>query len=212
MTEAKESGPIRDDRREAILRAACSVFSRQGFHEARVEEIAREAGVGKGTVYFYFPTKEALLGEAIRSGFQTYLRVLEEAARSPGTVRERLTRMVEAGLSLALSFAPAGLLLRELPPVGGEVLGELARGRREVLELFASLIREGVASGELGEVPPETAALVLAGSLRSFFLERIFSGVSHPPRETARELVELLFRGLGRRPNGPDASGFPGPR
>lgn len=187
-----------DDRREAILRAACAAFFRHGFHEATVEEIAREAGVGKGTVYFYFPAKEALLEEAVRSGFQAYVRALREAASGPGTVRERLTRMVEAGLTLAFSFAPAGLLLRELPPIGGEVLRELARGRKEVLDLFASLIREGIATGELGRVPPDTVALVLSGALRSLFLERILSGASPPPAEAARELVELLFQGLGR--------------
>ncbi len=189
-----------DDRREAILRAACAAFFRHGFHEATVEEIAREAGVGKGTVYLYFPTKEALWEEAVRSGFRAYVQILEQAARTPGTVRERLTAVVEAGLSLALSFQPAGLVLREVPPLGGEVLRELAESRKEVLRLFASLIREGVAAGELAPVAPETAALVIAGSLRSFFLERVFYGLSLHPPEVARELVELLFRGLERRP------------
>jgi AcrR family transcriptional regulator len=54
-----------EQRRAQILEAALAVFSRDGFHAARVESIAREAGLAKGTIYLYFPTKEALLAAAV---------------------------------------------------------------------------------------------------------------------------------------------------
>src|SRR5688572_28918040 len=52
-------------RRTQILEAALAVFSREGFHATRVEAIAREAGLAKGTIYLYFPTKEAILSAAV---------------------------------------------------------------------------------------------------------------------------------------------------
>ncbi len=48
----------RSDRRQAVLRAAETVFSRRGFVEATIDDVAHEAGVSKGYVYTYFPTKE----------------------------------------------------------------------------------------------------------------------------------------------------------
>ena len=52
-------------RRTQILDAALAVFSRDGFHATRVEAIAREAGLAKGTIYLYFPTKEAIVQAAV---------------------------------------------------------------------------------------------------------------------------------------------------
>jgi TetR/AcrR family transcriptional regulator len=60
LREAHEEG-----RRTQILGAALRVWMREGFHAAPVEAIAREAGVAKGTIYLYFPTKEAILQAAV---------------------------------------------------------------------------------------------------------------------------------------------------
>ena len=75
--------PIRRRRKEArpaeILCAARAVFLENGFALAKVEEIARRAGVSKGTVYLYFPTKEALFEEMVRADF---LPVIEKLAQA----------------------------------------------------------------------------------------------------------------------------------
>lgn len=65
-----------EDKRNIILQAALQVFSAKGFHPATVDEIARRAGVGKGTVYEYFPSKEALFHNVIQSGIDFYMEAL----------------------------------------------------------------------------------------------------------------------------------------
>jgi AcrR family transcriptional regulator len=55
------------DRREAILAAALDEFSARGFAAARLDDVARRAGVAKGTIYLYFRDKEALFQELVRS-------------------------------------------------------------------------------------------------------------------------------------------------
>lgn len=70
--ENEHSRPRRrrkDARPAEILAAARAVFLVNGFALAKVEEIARRAGVSKGTVYLYFPTKEALFEEMVRADF-----------------------------------------------------------------------------------------------------------------------------------------------
>jgi len=56
-----------DERRAAILAAALDIFSENGFAAARLEDVAQKAGVAKGTLYLYFPDKEALF-EALLQG------------------------------------------------------------------------------------------------------------------------------------------------
>ena len=53
--------PVVTDKREAILRAAITVFAHNGYFNAKVADIAREAGVADGTVYLYFKSKEEIL-------------------------------------------------------------------------------------------------------------------------------------------------------
>ena len=53
----------KQERRDNILEAAALVFSEKGYHQARVEEIAVQAGIGKGTVYEYFASKLELFQE-----------------------------------------------------------------------------------------------------------------------------------------------------
>src|SRR5215217_9302381 len=66
-------------RREAILAAALDEFSMQGFAAARLDDVARRAGVAKGTIYLHFRDKEALFQELIRSVLGPFVGTLEAA-------------------------------------------------------------------------------------------------------------------------------------
>ena len=63
----RRNGENASDRREAILAAALDEFSARGFAAARLDDVARRAGVAKGTIYLYFRDKEALFQELVRS-------------------------------------------------------------------------------------------------------------------------------------------------
>ena len=68
---------MKPDKRELILEAAARVFGEKGFHQATVEEIAKEAGVGKGTIYQYFDSKDEIFRELHQWFIQRYLKELE---------------------------------------------------------------------------------------------------------------------------------------
>jgi AcrR family transcriptional regulator len=65
--EGEARGARKGERREAILAAALDEFSAQGFAAARLDDVAKRAGVAKGTIYLYFRDKEALFQELVRS-------------------------------------------------------------------------------------------------------------------------------------------------
>src|SRR5215510_10469680 len=69
-------------RREAILTAAFDEFSAQGFAAARLDDVARRAGVAKGTIYLHFEDKEALFQELIRSVLSPFVGTMEAALKA----------------------------------------------------------------------------------------------------------------------------------
>src|ERR1700691_1159253 len=80
-SEAAEAGATgkRAERRQAILTAALQEFSAQGFTSARLDDVARRAGIAKGTIYLYFRDKEGLFEELIRSEMSPAIGALEAA-------------------------------------------------------------------------------------------------------------------------------------
>src|SRR5262249_54615174 len=89
--------------RERIVQAALSLFCRQGYAAVGTQDICREAGVLKGSLYHYFPSKMdialaalRLYGEAVRLG-------IEEAVKAPGPAKARLLRLFENAREQAIS-------------------------------------------------------------------------------------------------------------
>jgi AcrR family transcriptional regulator len=83
------------ERRDAILAAALDEFSARGFAAARLDDVARRAGVAKGTIYLYFADKEALFQELIRAELSPVVGVLIAASHADIPIRQFADRVVE---------------------------------------------------------------------------------------------------------------------
>jgi AcrR family transcriptional regulator len=82
-------------RREAILAAALDEFSAQGFAATRLDDVAKRAGVAKGTIYLHFRDKETLFQEIIRSVLSPVIATLEIGMQADMPVRAIADRLVE---------------------------------------------------------------------------------------------------------------------
>src|ERR1022692_5168698 len=85
-------------RRSAILRAARMVFSRQGYAETVVDDIAVQAGIGKGTLYLYFPSKEQIYLAALLEDARTLDRLTREGMTKAATWQEKIRAYMEVKL------------------------------------------------------------------------------------------------------------------
>src|SRR5215475_11753655 len=90
----------RDDKRERLLAAAAAVFSERDFHRVQVSDVAERAGVGKGTVYLYFPTKDHLHRGALEASLDRLADEVERAADGSAPADEMLREIVAAILRL----------------------------------------------------------------------------------------------------------------
>lgn len=140
-------------KREAILSAALEEFSTRGFAAGRLEDVARRAGVAKGTIYLYFPDKETLFQELVRAELSPVVAALEAAPVGDLPLRvvaERLVTMFAREIFGTHRKDVIRLVLTEGPrfPAIGEFY------YREVVERVMAVIR-GMAQRavERGELP-----------------------------------------------------------
>lgn len=155
--------PLRADarrNRERILDGARAAFGALGA-EAQMDEVARRAGVGVGTVYRHFPTKEALLGELVRqklSAMTTYTRAALDDDGEPFAVFAALLRRNAelAAHDAAIQFAMLG---------AGERVWEQARPMRdELLALTGTLMARAQRAGTMRpDVRPTDIPMLMCG-------------------------------------------------
>jgi AcrR family transcriptional regulator len=97
--EARKSGGARNERgtarRAAILRAALEEFSAHGFEAARLDDVARRAGIAKGTIYLYFRDKETLFQELVRSEISPVVGNLEQITNVEAPIRAIAVQFIE---------------------------------------------------------------------------------------------------------------------
>jgi AcrR family transcriptional regulator len=183
--------PLRADARRnrvRLLEAAEVVLAAEG-PAASIEAIARHAGVGIGTVYRHFPTKEALLEAII---VQRYQRLLEETEtlttdEDPGAAFERFfTRVVEESAAKKAVAAP-------LASAGVDVHAATAEVGRELMAAFEMLLDRAQRAGAVrADVSGEEVRALLIGA--SLAAEQ-GAGMAGGPDVRARAL-EILFDGL----------------
>jgi AcrR family transcriptional regulator len=129
--------------RERVITAAEVVFAEHG-HDAQMDDVAKRAGVGVGTVYRHFPTKEALIEALAIDRFEKILSVGNEALLNPDPW-EALTGALWAGAELTASD-------RSFTEIVGELAGPMAlpeQLQREMNETYGELMRRAQESGDL---------------------------------------------------------------
>jgi AcrR family transcriptional regulator len=197
-------------RRVCILEAADRLLRHYGPQKTTVADVAREAGVGVGSVYLEFPSKDVLVEEISRSRYQAVLAGMRAAAAldgarpagSPASDRliGALDARLEALLSLAAEGAHAGDLVHCVSPA---VKAAQAAFHEEELRLVAELLRQGAASGELDVEDVDVAARTVLRAYATFTAP--FLGGKDPDevRRALAAMHRLVLHGLRRRGAGP---------
>jgi TetR/AcrR family transcriptional regulator, fatty acid metabolism regulator protein len=193
------------DKRRAILDAAIKVFARQGFHSARVSDVAAEAGVAYGLVYHYFDSKDQMLNELFSERWALLLEASQEMLRSDGSPRDKL-----AGVA---SFIVESY--RHEPELMKVIIVEVTRaansfGRthlpeiRQAYDLVAQIVSDAQEAGEFrDDVDPNFAAMLFYGAIEQLLSGWIFDLVPATDEEyerAKRQVIETICGGLEPRP------------
>jgi len=155
------------DKRDAIMAAALSLFVERGFYGTAVPEIAERAGVGAGTIYRYFESKEALVNALYRAEKMKFAQNVVERVNATGGDREPARELFRRLWMHMADFAvahPDSFVFLELHHHAAYLDAESHALEQRMLTLFAGVIVAAQARGELKAGDPKLMmALVMGG-------------------------------------------------
>jgi TetR/AcrR family transcriptional regulator len=181
---------------DRMLTAAARLFGTQRFHEVRMEDIAAEADVSKGTLYRYFEDKDELYLALVARCSRNLVGLLRERVEGVKGPRERLTAFVEA----LVAYFDAQPHLFDLIQRAEVLRGPghafpWQQARDEAQRLAQSIFEEGQRAGEFHVRDPELAGLMLLGGIRA-----VIRFGTHPRGpELGRRIVEGFLHGVAAR-------------
>jgi AcrR family transcriptional regulator len=173
-----------------VLDAAVQLFGRRRFHEVRMEDIAAEAEVGKGTLYRYFADKEELYLALLDRASRQYRALIDGEVAKAATPRKKLRGLVAAGIGFFDRQAHLGPLIQR-----AEVTHESSPwqpARDAFLAHVVAILEEAREDDEFSVADPDLAALLLLGGVRSVYL----FGRKPRPRDMADRLVSAWLHGV----------------
>lgn len=182
-----------ESKQEEILAAASKIFAARQYHEVLCDEIAAEAGVGKGTIYRYFRTKEDLYFSTILHGYEAVNESLASAIAAETSPEKRLERIALELLKYFWErrYFYALLYRNEQRFLAQE--GRLKKNREHLVQLVEQTIRQGIATGAFRSVDPKTAAELFLGMIRAI---NVFRRESDRLEDLVAELIGLWTRGI----------------
>jgi AcrR family transcriptional regulator len=199
QTSSTASGPLTT--RDAILDAAGTLLGRFGYHKTTMDDLAREAGVARRTLYLHFKSKDEIFLERIDRVVARLIDELRGIARSPLPAEERLRRMLL--MRVMFRFDTVRGYVQSLDEIF-EALREPYLQRREgyfaaEAAVFQVVLEEGTARGEFVTMDArETAraAIAATSSLMPYALSPRELGSRREIERITSRIAELLIAGL----------------
>lgn len=161
--EAEEQG-----KREALIEAARKLFTTEGYEATTMAQVAREAGVGVGTVYLYFKNKSDLLFAVKGDWEMQYLRYMGLPEIQALPIRERARPLVEKSFAICAEHRDMVQLMGMQPEAVGEWYDQ---DHGLVAQALQVMLEEGVRAGELRPVDPKPAAVIAFGMVNQALLQ-----------------------------------------
>jgi AcrR family transcriptional regulator len=199
------SAPSKEDvvaefRRRSIIQAACHVFGEKGFEQATVDAIAEAAHVAKGTVYLYYPSKQAIYDAVFASGMADLERLIGERVAAAGSAREAIAAFVTVRAEYFLQHpdffrvyvAEFARHVAGAPESRGACQLALDRQTRALQRVM----EKAVAAGEVRPVDPEAAAMAVFDVSKGLIGRRLMLGGRAGIHKDITFLTDLIWSGL----------------
>lgn len=179
------------DNRQRILLSARKLVAEGGFRAAQIAAVAADAGLSTGSIYRYFPSKAELFVEVLGQAVRHEINILRSVVRSEGTASDRLHRAVESfarrafeGPFLAYAFIAE--------PADQEVDAERIRARREIGNVFKTVLREGIAASEFPDQDADVAAACIVGAFTEALIGPI--GAARRGQKQREQVIQTISR------------------
>lgn len=153
-------------KRQVVLRTAARTYSRRGFYETTLADIAEELNVSKPTLYYYFKNKDEILFECHRIGIEAITDGETPMPRpGQGTARERLHEFIRRYVRMVVDDFGTCLVMTGTNALEPENRAEVVAGRRQIDTMLREILDEGARDGSLDCADPKLTAMFIFGAM-----------------------------------------------
>lgn len=184
-----------EEKKRNILRVARDLFSRRPYHEVRLEDIAADAQVGKGTLYIYFESKDHLYLELVTEAFDLLLQEIDQRIEANVDSNWKLLEDTVLLLARWMYRHPTmfDLVRSNIHPTHRDALRQR---RRRLGELLETVLRRAADSGEIADAQPELTAQFIPAMVRAGV---VWGRRGLKACDLTRHVLLLLDQGVRRR-------------
>ncbi len=192
-----------EDRRAQILQAAMVCFARHGYHRTTMDEIVRESGLSKGSLYWYFKSKKELFLSIIDAWISGINQTLQELSQMEEmTWADRLRRAAELiaeDIAKQRDFASLTLEFWAQMQQDEQVRERMVRIYQETVDVLQRFIAAGIQAGEFHPTDPRAAAAVLIAAFDGMMLQwSMMPDQLHWP-DLSHMIMDIFLHGLEAR-------------
>jgi TetR/AcrR family fatty acid metabolism transcriptional regulator len=189
------------DKHEAILRAATLVFARNGYFNAKVSDIAGEAGIADGTVYLYFKSKEEILHSIFDRAMEKFIAEAKEELAKLSTPQEKIQRIAQLHLERLGADRDSAIVFQVELRGSTKFMEEFsAAGLAKYLDLIRRTFEEGQKAGAFRRsLNAKVCTKMLYGALDEMATNWILSKKTYPLAPMADVVLDVFFDGVANR-------------
>ncbi len=182
-----------DVTRGAILKSARTVFGKWGMEKSTMEDIARAAGKGKSTLYYYYKTKEEIFDECVKADIGKLLTTAKTSLEGVSSARERLRRYIVTLVGGLRSAVPLNEIVRgENARDPNFLLRTLDQFKNEETRFLHEILAFGVRQNQLGfanDQEQETASKVIFEVMEGILLLLVLNEYDERHTEMAARII-----------------------
>lgn len=196
----------RKSKRDTIIFSALEIFERDGFHKAKVEDIAKGANVGKGTIYEYFDSKKDLFFQMVKNMIDIYFEMIKQIADEKIDPITKFKKLIKLQIELTRKHGNLGHVIQVEVIKSGmkkDLKVVFFEFRKKQIELVQKILDEGIETGLFKKGNTYMAALFFIGGINQFAFEKnhaILCGsdgeYSDDKELDIDEFVNVFLRGL----------------
>jgi AcrR family transcriptional regulator len=197
MPSSGQAGERAELRREQILTEATTLFAASGFPNTEVQSIVDNLGIGKGTVYRYFPSKRDLFKAAVDRGIRMLSEAVNAAADASGSPMERLVSAIRSYLAFFDAHPEiVELLIQERAEFRDRKTPTYFLHKEQNIGKWHLLLRDLIRDGKIRELPEAVIADYVSDLLYGMVFTKYFSGREMPLSDQADQVIEIVLRGI----------------
>jgi len=186
-------------RLEEVLQSAANIFFAKGFHATSIEDVARDVGMLKGSLYYYIKSKDDLLFQLLLAGIEDGDAFIARQIDASGDPVEQLERAIRAQIDYIIqNKVPFGLFLHEFDSLSGKRQHKLISVMSRYNSRFVELVRRGQQQGKLIDGEPWLIVNGILGMCNWLYRWYDIDQISGPDR-IKQVFLRMILNGIRKQ-------------